>query len=42
MALDTDVVGRYGYFADFSRTFLCGERAPTDAQKRLYQLAYES
>ena len=41
VALDTDVVGRHGYFADFSRTFLCGDRDPTDAQKRLYQLAYE-
>jgi len=41
VALDTDVVGRYGYYADFSRTFLCGDGAPTAAQRQLYQLAHE-
>jgi len=41
VALDTDVVGRYGYYADFSRTFLCGQDKPTDAQKNLYRLAYD-
>lgn len=41
VALDTDVVGRYGYYADFSRTFLCGDGAPTSDQRQLYQLAHE-
>lgn len=41
VALDTDVVGRYGYYADFSRTFLCGEGQPTRDQRQLYQLAHE-
>ncbi|WP_240724605.1 M24 family metallopeptidase [Halomonas borealis] len=41
VALDTDVVGRYGYYADFSRTFLCGRGAPTASQKDLYRMAYE-
>lgn len=41
VALDTDVVGRYGYYADFSRTFLCGDKAPSATQRRLYQLAYQ-
>ena len=41
VALDTDVVGRFGYYADFSRTFLCGDGPPTDAQRTLYRLAFE-
>lgn len=41
VAMDTDVVGRYGYYADFSRTWVCGDVKPTDAQKKLYRLAYE-
>lgn len=41
VALDTDVVGCHGYYADFSRTFLCGGGAATAAQRRLYRAAYE-
>ncbi|WP_348815670.1 Xaa-Pro peptidase family protein [Halomonas sp. H10-59] len=41
VALDTDVVGRYGYYADFSRTFLCGRDAPSQTQKDLYRMAYD-
>jgi Xaa-Pro aminopeptidase len=41
VALDTDVIGRYGYDADFSRTFYCGTGRPTDEQKLLYNLAVE-
>ncbi|RTR02950.1 M24 family metallopeptidase [Halomonas nitroreducens] len=41
VALDTDVVGRYGYYADFSRTLLCGWEEPTRAQKDLYRMAYD-
>ncbi len=41
VALDTDVVGPYGYYADFSRTFFCGNGRPTGAQRDLYKLAYE-
>ena len=41
VAFDTDVIGRYGYFADFSRTILCGDANPTPEQKDLYKLAYE-
>jgi len=41
VALDTDVVGCHGYYADFSRTFLCGDGRPTDAQHTLYGLAWE-
>jgi Xaa-Pro dipeptidase len=41
VALDTDVVGLHGYYADFSRTFFCGPGKPTDEQRRLYQIASE-
>lgn len=41
VALDTDVVGRYGYYADFSRTFICGDQPATNNQKELYKLAHE-
>ncbi|MBS0367378.1 MAG: aminopeptidase P family protein [Proteobacteria bacterium] len=41
VALDTDVIGCFGYFSDFSRTFFCGPGRPTAYQKTLYQLAHE-
>jgi len=40
VSLDTDVVGAYGYYCDFSRSFVCGGGA-TPAQRELYRLAYE-
>jgi Xaa-Pro aminopeptidase len=41
IALDTDVVGCHGYYADFSRTFHAGPDAPSDTQRELYRTAYE-
>jgi Xaa-Pro aminopeptidase len=41
LAIDTDMIGPNGYFADMSRTFLCGDQRPTDAQRNLYRLALE-
>jgi Xaa-Pro aminopeptidase len=41
IALDTDVVGLYGYYSDFSRTFHSGPDRPTDVQRTLYRLAHE-
>lgn len=41
IALDTDVVGCHGYYADFSRTFHAGPAAPTAAQRDLYRVAHE-
>jgi Xaa-Pro aminopeptidase len=41
LALDTDVIGCFGYFSDFSRTFHCGPGRPTPYQKMIYQLAHE-
>ncbi len=41
VALDTDIVGCHGYYADFSRTFHVGPSKPSAAQRTLYQLAHE-
>jgi Xaa-Pro aminopeptidase len=41
VALDTDVVGCFGYYADFSRTFHAGPDEPTAQQRELYSLAHE-
>ncbi len=41
VALDTDTVGCFGYYSDFSRTFHCGPGRPSPYQRELYQLAYE-
>lgn len=42
VAFDTDMVGPYGYCADISRTWVCGDVKPSDEQRRLYAFAYES
>jgi len=43
VALDTDMIGPFGYCADISRTFVCrgldGRREPTLEQRRLYEVA---
>jgi Xaa-Pro dipeptidase len=41
LAIDTDMVGPYGYDADLSRTFFCEPGHPTGQQKMLYQMAYD-
>ena len=41
VALDTDVVGPFGYYADYSRTFYCGTGKPSARQRTLYQTAVE-
>ena len=41
IALDTDVVGCFGYYSDFSRTFHSGPGKPSEQQKTLYKVAYE-
>ena len=41
VAFDTDLIGPYGYCADISRTWLCGEGRATAEQKALYRLARE-
>lgn len=41
LCLDTDAQGFQNYAVDFSRSFLCGDGAPTAEQRTLYQLAQE-
>jgi Xaa-Pro aminopeptidase len=41
IALDTDTIGCFGYYSDFSRTFHCGPGKPSGAQKSLYQMSYD-
>ncbi len=36
VSFDTDLIGPYGYCADISRSWLCGDGEPSDAQRRLY------
>jgi Xaa-Pro aminopeptidase len=40
VAIDTDMIGPESYVADFSRTFLCGEKASA-AQKEAYTVAHD-
>ncbi len=40
VCFDTDLIGPYGYCADISRAWVCGDRASA-AQRTLYALAYE-
>ena len=39
VAFDTDLIGPYGYCADISRTWLCGDDEPTATQRELYEVA---
>lgn len=39
--VDTDAVGVEGYFFCVSRTFLCGDRPPTPAQREIYSTAHD-
>lgn len=40
VGFDTDLVGVYGMCCDISRTWLCGDDAPSDEQKRVYSHAH--
>lgn len=41
VAFDTDLIGAYGYCCDISRTWLAGDRRPTNEQRALYAMAEE-
>ena len=41
VAFDSDMIGPYGYCADVSRTWLCGDGPATEEQQRLFGLAHE-
>jgi Xaa-Pro aminopeptidase len=41
VGFDTDLVGPFGYLADISRSWVCPGRAPTDRQRKLYDIAQQ-
>jgi Xaa-Pro aminopeptidase len=41
VAFDTDLIGPYGFCADLSRTWLCGDGAPSDEQRDLHTIAID-
>jgi Xaa-Pro dipeptidase len=41
IALDTDMIGPFGYDADISRSFVCEPERITARQKEIYRLAHE-
>jgi len=41
VAFDTDLIGAYGYCADISRTWICGETTPSDRKETMLRLAME-
>jgi len=41
VCFDTDLIGPYGYCADISRSWLCGDGKPNDEQRRLYSIAVD-
>ena len=41
VTIDTDMAGPLGYFADISRTYLCGDGGPNEEQDDAYKRAYE-
>ena len=40
VAFDTDMVGPFGYCADISRTWLCGDE-PNEQQRDVYRIAHD-
>ncbi len=41
VAFDTDLIGPYGYCADISRSWVCGENAASTEQQQLHAIACE-
>lgn len=41
VALDSDMIGPFGYDADLSRTFFCPPGRPSAEQRKLYRFAYD-
>ena len=41
LCFDTDLIGPNGYLADISRSWIVGDKKPTDEQRRLYAMARE-
>ena len=41
VALDTDMIGPYGYDADISRSFVCDDARASDRQREIYRIAHD-
>ena len=41
VTIDTDMAGPLGYFADISRTYMCGDSKPNEEQDDAYKRAYQ-
>ena len=41
LAFDTDLIGPMGFYNDISRSWVVGDKKPTDKQRELYALAYQ-
>jgi len=41
LAFDTDMIGPMGYYNDISRSWVVGDKPPSDTQRRLYAQAYQ-
>ena len=41
VAFDTDLIGPYGSCSDISRTWLAGDKRPTNEQRHIYAMAHE-
>ena len=41
VTMDTDMAGPLGYFADISRSYLCGDGRPNEEQLEAHKLAYD-
>ncbi len=41
IAFDTDLIGPMGYYNDISRSWVVGDKKPSDEQRRLYELAFQ-
>ncbi|MGB1010213.1 MAG: M24 family metallopeptidase [Thiolinea sp.] len=41
LAFDTDLIGPGGFYNDISRSWVVGDKKPTDEQRRLYNIAYQ-
>ena len=41
VGFDTDMIGPFGYCADISRTWLCGDQDATASQRQAYRHAYD-
>ena len=41
IAFDTDLIGPQGFYNDISRSWVVGDKKPTDEQRRLYTIAHQ-